>query len=288
MLRVFRKIGDILTPGRRVDGELLTELEEALIQADVRAETAMRLVGDIAEKGRAQRLDAEGVRALLRDDVARILDNGMDRTLAYSSEPPTVMLVVGVNGTGKTTTIGKIAAYYGRYGHKVMLAAGDTFRAAATEQLRIWAERAGAEIVAHREGADPAAVVYDAITAAKARGYHEVIVDTAGRLHTKANLMKELEKIHRVCEKAVGRTADEVLLVVDATTGQNALRQAEVFKDSVKLTGVVLTKLDGTARGGVVLGIQSEFGIPVKLVGIGERIEDLVAFDPAWFSENMF
>jgi len=288
VLRVFRKIGDILTPGRRVDGELLTELEEALIQADVRAETAMRLVGDIAEKGRAQRLDAEGVRALLRDDVARILDNGMDRTLAYSSEPPTVMLVVGVNGTGKTTTIGKIAAYYGRYGHKVMLAAGDTFRAAATEQLRIWAERAGAEIVAHREGADPAAVVYDAITAAKARGYHEVIVDTAGRLHTKANLMKELEKIHRVCEKAVGRTADEVLLVVDATTGQNALRQAEVFKDSVKLTGVVLTKLDGTARGGVVLGIQSEFGIPVKLVGIGERIEDLVAFDPAWFSENMF
>jgi len=288
VLRVFRKIGDILAPGRRVDNELLVELEEALIQADVRAETAMRLVRDIAEQGRTQRLDAGGVRALLRDEVVRILDNGMDRTLAYSSEPPTVILIVGVNGTGKTTTIGKIAAYYGHHGHKVMLAAGDTFRAAAIEQLRIWAERAGAEIIAHREGADPAAVVYDAIVAAKARGYHEVIVDTAGRLHTKANLMRELEKIHRVCEKATGRAADEVLLVVDATTGQNALRQAEVFKDSVQLTGVVLTKLDGTARGGVVLGIQSEFGIPVKLVGIGERVEDLVAFEPVWFSENLF
>lgn len=289
MLKVFRKLGDVLAPGRKVDSQLLEELEEALIEADVKAELAMRLIEELGNAAKADRVrDAEGVRELLRTRVAELLDGGMDRSLAYSSEPPTVILVVGVNGTGKTTTIGKLAHYYERHGHRALMAAGDTFRAAAIEQLTIWAERSGAEIVAHREGADPAAVVFDALTAAKARGYHEVIVDTAGRLHTKSNLMKELEKIHRVCEKALGRPADEVLLVIDATTGQNAIRQAQAFAESVDLTGIVLTKLDGTARGGAVLTIQSDFGIPVKLIGVGEKIEDLLSFDPVWFSDNLF
>jgi fused signal recognition particle receptor len=289
VLKVFRKLGDVLVPGRKVDSELLEELEEALIEADVKAETAMGLIEELEAAARSERVkDAEGVREVLKKRVAETLDSDMDRALAHNPDPPTVILVVGVNGTGKTTTIGKLAHYYQRHGHKVLLAAADTFRAAAIEQLTIWAERAGCEIVAHKEGADPAAVVYDALTAAKARGYHEVIVDTAGRLHTKGNLMKELEKIHRVCEKALGRPADEVLLIVDATTGQNAVRQAQAFAESVDLTGIVLTKLDGTARGGAVLGIQSEFGIPVKLIGVGEKIEDLLAFDPAWFSDNLF
>ncbi len=289
MLKVFRKLGDVLAPGRKVDSQLLEELEEALIEADVKAELAMRLIEELGNAAKADRVrDAEGVRELLRTRVAELLDGGMDRSLAYSSEPPTVILVVGVNGTGKTTTIGKLAHYYERHGHRALMAAGDTFRAAAIEQLTIWAERSGAEIVAHREGADPAAVVFDALTAAKARGYHEDIVDTAGRLHTKSNLMKELEKIHRVCEKALGRPADEVLLVIDATTGQNAIRQAQAFAESVDLTGIVLTKLDGTARGGAVLTIQSDFGIPVKLIGVGEKIEDLLSFDPVWFSDNLF
>ena len=289
MLKVFRKLGDVLAPGRKVDSHLLDELEEALIEADVKAELAMRLIEELGNAARTGHVrDAEGVRELLRTRVAELLDGGMDRSLAYSSEPPTVILVVGVNGTGKTPTIGKLAHYYERHGHRTLMAAGDTFRAAAIEQLTIWAERSGAEIVAHREGADPAAVVFDALTAAKARGYHEVIVDTAGRLHTKSNLMKELEKIHRVCEKALGRPADEVLLVIDATTGQNAIRQAQAFAESVDLTGIVLTKLDGTARGGAVLTIQSDFGIPVKLIGVGEKIEDLLSFDPVWFSDNLF
>lgn len=289
MLAVFRKIGALLAPGRQVDEGLLAELEASLIEADVPAALAGRMIVELGAMARARGVtDAEGLRALLREKVAALLDTKADRSLAYSTEPPTVILVVGVNGTGKTTTIGKIAAWYVRNGHKVMVAAADTFRAAAIDQLRIWADRAGADIVSHREGADPGAVVYDAVTAAKARGHHEVIVDTAGRLHTKLNLMKELEKMHRVCEKALGRPADEVLLVIDATTGQNALRQAQVFKDCIGLSGIALTKLDGTAKGGAILGIQSEFAIPVKLVGIGERLEDLVAFEPTWFSEQLF
>lgn len=289
MLRVFRKLGDVLAPGRKVDSQLLEELEEALIEADVKAELAMRLVRELENAAREERVtDADGVRDLLKHRVAELLDGGMDRGLAYRPDPPVVILVVGVNGTGKTTTIGKLAYHYQRHGHRVLLAAADTFRAAAIEQLTIWAQRSGSEIVAHREGSDPAAVVYDAITAARARGCHEVIVDTAGRLHTKSNLMKELEKIHRVCEKALDRPADEVLLVIDATTGQNAIRQAQAFAQSVDLTGIVLTKLDGTARGGAVLSIQSDFGIPVKLIGVGERMEDLLSFDPVWFSENLF
>lgn len=278
----------MLAPGRKVDDELLEELEAGLIQADVKAGVASDLIDELRAAARERGVDADGLRGLLATRVETLLKPEMERTLAQGPEPPTVILVVGVNGTGKTTTIGKLAAYYGRYGHKVMLAAADTFRAAAIEQLTIWAERAGADIIAHKEGADPASVVFDAVTAAKARGHHEVIVDTAGRLHTKSNLMSELEKIHRVCEKALGRAADEVLLVVDATTGQNALRQAEVFKDCIGLSGLVLSKLDGTAKGGVVLGIQSDFGIPVKLVGVGEGVEDLVAFDPRWFAEHLF
>jgi fused signal recognition particle receptor len=289
VLGIFRRLGSVLTPGRRIDDELLEELESELLQADVKATIVTRLIDDLRQTARAERItQAEEVRAALAQQVEQLLEPGMDRNLAYSADPPTVILVVGVNGTGKTTTIGKIAAHYQRHGHRVMLAAADTFRAAAIDQLRIWAERSGADIVTHREGADPASVVYDAISAAKARGHSIVLADTAGRLHTKANLMAELEKVHRVCEKALGRPADEVLLVVDATTGQNALRQAEVFKGCIGLSGLVLTKLDGTARGGAVLGIQSEFGIPVKLIGVGEKIDDLLAFEPAWFAEHLF
>lgn len=289
MLGIFRRLGGVLAPGRKIDAEVLEELEAGLLQADVKASTVEALMAELSKQARAERVsDAEGLRTVLAEQVEGLLDPGLDRSLAWSSSPPTVILVVGVNGTGKTTTIGKIAAHYSRHGHRVMLAAADTFRAAAIDQLRIWAERSGADIVSHREGADPASVVFDAVTAAKARGHSLVLVDTAGRLHTKSHLMAELEKVHRVCEKALGRPADEVLLVIDATTGQNALRQAEVFRDCIGLSGLVLAKLDGTAKGGAVLGIQSEFGIPVKLIGVGEKIDDLLAFEPRWFAEHLF
>ena len=202
--------------------------------------------------------------------------------------PPSVLLVVGVNGTGKTTTIGKLAHLLRKQGKRVLLAAADTFRAAAIDQLEIWADRAGADIVRHQEGSDPGAVAFDAIEAAKARGADWVIIDTAGRLHTKSGLMRELEKVQRVCKRATDRDPEEVLLVLDATTGQNALRQAEVFGEVVALTGVVVAKLDGTAKGGIVLGIKKRFGIPIRYIGTGETIDDLAPFNPEEFAHALF
>ncbi len=287
---ILRRVGELLTRTRRVDEELLEELEQALIEADVPPQLALKLVGYCRAEGRRRRIEhADGLRALLAERVAEILGGPRDDlALARPEQPPAVYLIVGVNGTGKTTTIGKLAWRFRQQGHKVLLAAADTFRAAAIDQLEIWARRAGADVVRHKEGADPGAVTFDAIEAAKARGVDYVIVDTAGRLHTKRNLMQELEKIGRVCQRALGRPADEILLVIDATMGQNALRQAEVFKNVVGLSGVVLTKMDGTARGGVILGIRESFGIPVKLLGTGEKLEDLEDFDPERFARALF
>lgn len=277
---LFQKVDQVLTGRRPVDDELFDDLEEALIQADVNIHTTMQLVDDLRMASRKERIsDSEAIRARLRDDLVRVLSANADEHLRISDTPPTVYLVVGVNGVGKTTSIAKIANMMKSRGKKVMLAAADTFRAAAIDQLEIWATRVGVDIIKQREGADPAAVVYDALQAAKSRGADLVIVDTAGRLHTKKNLMEELKKIGRVVERELGRQPDEVLLVLDATTGQNAVIQAKEFKDAVPVTGFVLTKLDGTAKGGIVITLKDELGIPIKLVGTGEKCGDIEDFD---------
>jgi len=229
--------------------------------------------------------DPEQIKDMLRETVADLLRGGQEMKLGTR---PSVILVIGVNGVGKTTTIGKLAALYKAQGKKVLLAAADTFRAAAIEQLDIWADRAGVDIVKHGEGSDPAAVVFDSLAAAKARGSDIVIVDTAGRLHNKKNLMEELSKIHRVIDRELPGADKEVLLVLDATTGQNAVNQAREFKNAANITGIALTKLDGTARGGVVLAIREGLGIPVKFIGVGEGIDDLRPFDPAEFAAELF
>jgi fused signal recognition particle receptor len=218
--------------------------------------------------------------------VAALGDPG-DTRMAVSPTPPTLYLMVGVNGVGKTTSLGKMAYRASQDGRKVMLAAGDTFRAAAADQLAIWAQRAGADFIRQHERSDPAAVVYDAIHAARTRGTDLILVDTAGRLHTKSNLMEELKKIGRVCERELGRKPDEILLALDATTGQNAIRQAQEFIGAVGVTGIVLAKLDGTARGGIVITLREELGVPVKLVGVGEQPDDILPFDPETFVEAM-
>jgi fused signal recognition particle receptor len=263
------------------------ELEEALLLADVGVEPTQELLGAMR-----QRVKQDGIKdpdALLDAMKAEIKGrlSGYDRTLRYADLKPSVWLFVGVNGVGKTTTIGKLARRENDTGRRVVLAAGDTFRAAAAEQLELWAERAGADIVRGQEGGDPAAIIFDAIDRAHSRGADLVLADTAGRLHTKVNLMEELRKVRRVAEKGSG-TISEVLLVLDATTGQNGLTQARQFTDAVDVTGVVLTKLDGTAKGGIVLAIQQQLGIPVKLVGLGEGVGDLVEFDPDEFTDALF
>jgi len=290
MLRgLFRKIGSLLT-GRQVDEELLEDLEVLLIEADVGPALAATLVEKLREKAREQRItDADVLREALRTDIAeRLRAESGPGEIARHGDGPGVVLIVGVNGTGKTTSIGKLAYLLKKRGGKVLLAAADTFRAAAIDQLAIWAQRAGAEIVRHNEGSDPGAVAFDAIQAATARGQDWVIVDTAGRLHNKAGLMRELEKIQRVCHRALGRDPDEVFLVIDATTGQNAVRQAEAFGEVVSLTGVIVAKLDGTAKGGIVLGIKERFGIPIRFIGTGETIDDLEPFDADTFARLMF
>jgi len=291
MLRgLFRKIGGLLTGGRQVDEGLFDELEELLIEADVGSGLAAELVAELRREAESQHItDADALRDLMRSQVATLLraETGTPE-IVPGPTPPSVLLVVGVNGTGKTTTIGKLAHLLRKQGRRVLLAAADTFRAAAIDQLQIWAERARADIVRHQEGSDPGAVAFDAIEAAKARGADWVIIDTAGRLHTKSGLMRELEKVQRVCRRATGRDPEEVLLVLDATTGQNALRQAEVFGEAVGLTGVVVAKLDGTAKGGIVLGIKKRFGIPIRYVGTGEGIDDLAPFSPEEFAHALF
>ena len=267
----------------KIDEDLLEELEEALILSDVGASTSAKIVAEVEKRAKLRKTTtASELRDLLREVLT---DNMLDNQPLDVSGKSAVILVIGVNGVGKTTSIGKLAARYVSEGKKVMLSAADTFRAAAADQLEIWAKRAGADIVRHGEGADPAAVVFDSISAAKARGSDIIIVDTAGRLHNKANLMNELAKIDRVISRELPGASRETLLVLDATTGQNAVHQAEEFNKAAELTGIILTKLDGTAKGGIVIAISAGLGVPVKLVGVGEGIDDLIDFDRAAFLE---
>ena len=273
-----------LLGGDAISAETWDEVEETLIAGDVGA----TLASTVVERARRADTSAGAIAAVRRELEHVLLRRDPDWELAPVADQPAVVLIVGVNGTGKTTTIGKLAAREGAAGRRVLLAAADTFRAAASDQLRIWAGRAGAEIVAHAAGADPAAVVYDALDAAVARRADVVLVDTAGRLHNKVNLMDELAKIRRVIDRRLPGATPETLLVLDATTGQNGLAQAIAFHESVQLTGIVLTKLDSTSRGGIVFAIEQALGVPVRFAGVGERAEDLVAFDPASFVAALF
>ena len=270
--------------GRAVDEETLEELEETLILSDVGAKSAAEIVEHLKE--RSKRGETGSVKEFLKKEMSAML--GSPNLLVVYDEKPFVILVVGVNGAGKTTTIGKLAGKFRNEGHSVLLAAGDTFRAAAIEQLDIWAKRTDSQLVKHQSGSDPSAVIFDAIEAAKARKVDVVIIDTAGRLHTKSPLMEELKKVKRVCGKAMPGSPHEILLVVDATNGQNALRQADMFNKTVGLTGVALTKLDGTAKGGIVFAIKKELGIPIRLIGVGEGVDDLQDFLPDEFVKALF
>ena len=265
-----------------IDEDFFEELEETLILSDMGVDTSTEAVDTLRERVKANKIkDPEEVKACLREILVETLDVG-DPALDLTDKPA-VLLMIGVNGVGKTTTIGKLAHQLKQAGNRVLLAAGDTFRAAAADQLAIWADRAQVEIVRHEEGSDPAAVVFDAMNAARARRVDVVLVDTAGRLHNKQNLMNELNKIRRVIDREGEKSSKEVLLVLDATTGQNGLIQAKQFGESAGITGIVLTKLDGTAKGGVVVAIAKEMGVPVKFVGLGEGIDDLQPFDPVAF-----
>ena len=285
---LFQSVDTLFTGRGKVDDELLEELEEALLAADLSLRTVDKILDEVRERVRDGRLkDANDVRTTLMSVIVDTLGKPEDHRLSIAPSGPTVYLMVGVNGVGKTTSLGKLAYNEVRAGKKVILAAADTFRAAAADQLAIWAERSGAELIRQHENADPAAVVFDAIHAAKARGADLVLVDTAGRLHTRTNLMEELSKIRRVCERELGRAPDEVLLTLDATTGQNAVTQAKEFTQAAGVTGIVLAKLDGTARGGIVVTLREELGIPVKLVGVGEKPGDLREFHPDLFVQAM-
>ena len=283
-----RSLKHLMTVGRKVDDDLLEELEEALILSDIGVETATRLLDDVRQKYRDKVIEKQDeILDFLKSDLAGSL-GAEHRELRMAPTKPTVILVAGVNGVGKTTSIAKLAKMLTDDGRSVLLAACDTFRAAATEQLAIWSERVGVEIVRHQPGGDPGAVAYDAVDAALARGVDVLIVDTAGRLHTQTNLMRELDKIVRVIQKKIPDAPHEVLLVLDATTGQNAISQARTFKAAVPLTGLVLAKLDGTAKGGIVIAIKQQVDVPVKFVGTGETLEDLAAFDCESFIEALF
>ncbi len=263
-----------------IDDDFLDELEETLLMADVGVPTTERLMKVVRQGIKQKKINTpEDLKPFLAQEISDILTAGeeQDKT-RVAAAGPTVILVIGVNGAGKTTTIGKLSAYYKAQGKSVMLAAADTFRAAAIDQLEVWGERTGAQVIKHEEGSDPAAVAFDAVNAAKARGVDVLIVDTAGRLQTKSNLMQELEKINRVIKREIPEAPHETLLVLDATTGQNAIHQAELFTKVAPITGVVLTKLDGTAKGGVVIGIKSQLSMPVKWIGVGEGVEDLRPF----------
>ncbi len=286
----FSRLGALFQRG--LDDSLWQELEETLLAADVGAATTAFVLERLQERVRREGIASpEAALAALKDELVAVLDVGPPRGQLWGSEGPwprpAVILVVGVNGTGKTTSIGKLAHAFRGQGMKVVLGAADTFRAAAIEQLRQWGERVGAEVVAHQQGADPGAVAFDALAAAEARGADVVIVDTAGRLHTKTNLMEELRKVHRVVQRRIPSAPHEVLLVLDATTGQNAVQQARYFSEAVGVTGVLLAKLDGSAKGGVVFPICHELGLPVLFVGTGEGPDDLAPFDPQEFVESL-
>lgn len=272
-----------------IDEALYEDLEEALLQADTPISVTGEILEELRQAVRTERItDPAGIKGRLQEAIRRRFDQKAKSALYRHIVNPTVYLFVGVNGVGKTTTIGKLATRLVGQGRKVLLAPGDTFRAAAIDQLKLWSERSGAEFINAQPGADPGSVIFDAVTAAKARNIEFVLADTAGRQHTKAALMHELGKITKVLEKAHGRPADEVLLVLDANTGQNAIRQAEEFRAAAQVTGLVLTKLDGTSRGGALIGIHERLGIPVKLIGLGERPDQLQDFDPDVFAAQLF
>lgn len=276
------KINTILGAYVKIDDELLEDLEDILISADIGMETTMKLIDNLRETIIQEKInDPSKVIPLLKEEIKKIMNPDLDSTIETSN--PTVILVIGVNGVGKTTTIGKLSSKLRSEGKSVLIAAADTFRAAAIDQLKTWGDRANVDVISHSEGADPAAVIYDGISAAKSRNVDVLICDTAGRLHNKANLMKELEKINKIISRDFPNAKRETLLVLDATTGQNALSQAKLFKEVADITGIVLTKLDGTAKGGVVIALQSELEIPIKLVGVGEKIEDLQKFEMGSF-----
>jgi fused signal recognition particle receptor len=276
--------GRILTGKKKIDATVLEQIEELLITADVGVQTATELIDRISA---AQVADVEELQKVLRTEILATLSQHAVPAPAVT-QAPHVIMVVGVNGVGKTTTIGKLAARFTAQGRSVLIAAGDTFRAAAADQLAIWAERAGAGIIRHKDGTDPAAVAFDAVEAALARHTDVVIVDTAGRLHTKVNLMEEIKKVKRSIAKRLPEAPHEVLLVLDATTGQNALSQARLFHEALEVSGIALAKLDGTAKGGIVIAICQAFNIPLQYIGIGEAIEDLQDFDPEQFVEALF
>ena len=283
---IFGRIDTMLKSCTKIDDELFEELEELLVMADVGVYTAERICDELRKRVKQEGItEPARINGLLADVISEMLKGGQELKI---DTKPSVILVIGVNGVGKTTTIGKMAANFIRQGKKVTLAAADTFRAAAIDQLQIWADRSGADIVKQGEGADPAAVVFDSISSAKAKGSDIIIVDTAGRLHNKKNLMAELEKINRIINREVPDSDKEVLLVLDATTGQNAVNQTKEFKNAAGITGIVLTKLDGTAKGGVILAIKEELNVPVKYIGVGEQIDDLQPFNPDEFARALF
>lgn len=285
---ITERIDNVLKSYTKIDDELFEELEEVLITSDIGVTTTMKIIQDLENKVRENKTnDTLEIKKLLKEELIEILKESEDNELLVEPSP-SIILVVGVNGVGKTTTIGKLSNKLKNDGKKVLIAAGDTFRAAAIEQLTEWSHRSGVSIISHIEGADPAAVIFDGIQAAKARKADILICDTAGRLHNKKNLMNELNKIFRVVEKEYPEATKEVLLVIDATTGQNAILQAKTFKEVCNITGIALTKLDGTAKGGVVFGLQSELKVPVKLVGVGEGIDDLQKFDSENFVNAIF
>lgn len=285
------RVNDLIARYRKVDEEFFEELEEILISADVGVTTVMELVDELKMEVKRRNIqDPQEMQAVISEKLVEIYrgDDDEPAKLNLQENGLTVILFVGVNGVGKTTTIGKLAHKLKSEGKTVMLAAGDTFRAGAIEQLEVWGERVGAEVIKQTAGSDPAAVIYDAIQAAKARGVDVLLCDTAGRLQNKVNLMKELEKVKRVIEREIPGAPHEVLLVLDATTGQNAMSQAKTFKEATDVTGIVLTKLDGTAKGGIVLAIRNELRIPVKFVGLGEKVDDLQPFDPERYVYGLF
>ncbi|MCD8180530.1 MAG: signal recognition particle-docking protein FtsY [Firmicutes bacterium] len=284
---IAQQVNNVFSAFVKVDEELFENLEEALIMADIGVETSEYIIETLRENVKRKHItDGNAVKAELRDIISEILSE-QDSSVNISTQP-SVILVIGVNGVGKTTSIGKIASYYKSMGKKVLLAAADTFRAAAIDQLDIWAQRSGCDIIKHQENSDPAAVVFDACAAAKARGTDILICDTAGRLHNKKNLMAELAKINRVIGRELPDSARETLLVLDATTGQNAVSQAKLFSEAADITGIVLTKLDGTAKGGIVISIAKEQSLPVKFIGVGEGVDDLQQFNPDDFAKALF